>query len=297
MISRTTRRIGVALVGSAVLTACTSEHPDQRTPKPRGGSTSTSTVASPSRATPAVIPARSTYVALGSSFAAGAGVPREEPTCGRSDHSYPYLVARRLQLRLVDVACGGATTANVLTAPQGDAPPQIDAVTADTALVTMTVGGNDIAYTATTFQCSAGDDCMVNLDRKQIDAAVAALPGRLEAVVAAVRARAPRAKIALVTYPQVVPATAPCKALGLLPDEARYIHAMGQRLENVFVVVAKRTGIILVDAYASSVDHGVCAASGPRWVAGNQPTEGVAFHPTAAGHAAMADLVVAAVQQ
>ena len=60
-----------------------------------------------------------TYVALGSSFAAGPGVdPIVVPACGRSARNYPALVAERLGYDLVDVTSGGATVDDVLTRPQ-----------------------------------------------------------------------------------------------------------------------------------------------------------------------------------
>jgi hypothetical protein len=51
-----------------------------------------------------------------------------------------------MKLSLTDVSCGNATTDNILTTPQKDHPPQIDAVTPDTKLVTITIGGNDVGY-------------------------------------------------------------------------------------------------------------------------------------------------------
>src|SRR3982751_238342 len=94
------------------------------------------------------IPQGATYVALGSSFAAGPGIAAQAADspgrCGQSAENYARQVARALKLKLVDRSCGGATTADILgTGPLG-LPPQIDGLTADTALVTVTVGGNDV---------------------------------------------------------------------------------------------------------------------------------------------------------
>ncbi len=92
------------------------------------------------------------YVALGSSFASGYGqAPFEASTigsyCGRSLNDYPRQVSAALNLTLTDVTCGGATTDNILTVSQyGFIPPQINAVTSDTSLVTITAGGNDVNY-------------------------------------------------------------------------------------------------------------------------------------------------------
>jgi hypothetical protein len=49
-----------------------------------------------------------TYVALGSSFAAGPGIaPVVQKAALRSGRNYPHQVAERLSLRLVDVTCTG----------------------------------------------------------------------------------------------------------------------------------------------------------------------------------------------
>src|SRR5262250_1331586 len=105
-----------------------------RMPIPLLGLAATSTVA----AAPPSKGAR--YVALGSSFAAGPGIETQLGSCSRSDHNYAHLVAAALELELTDVSCGGATTANILDTPQGGATPQLAAVGADTALVTVTIG-------------------------------------------------------------------------------------------------------------------------------------------------------------
>jgi lysophospholipase L1-like esterase len=117
-----------------------------------GASSSTTT-----SATVAHFAAGAKYVALGSSYAAGPGIPTQSGgVCTRSSHNYANLVAAKLKLSLVDVSCSGATTANVLTTSQDTNSPQIHAVTSDTSLVTFTVGGNDIGYTATSFSCGRG---------------------------------------------------------------------------------------------------------------------------------------------
>lgn len=126
------------------------------------------------------------YVALGSSFAAGPGVAAQLGSCGRSDHNYSHLVATALGLALTDVSCNGATIPNIVNTPQRDAAPQIDAVTSDTALVTVTIGGNDIRFTSSTFACAgkaAAENCTANLDQAAIKEAVDQLPAWLGAML------------------------------------------------------------------------------------------------------------------
>lgn len=90
------------------------------------------------------------YVALGSSFAAGFGLGARDPgsalVCMRSSNGYPQQLARSLGLSLVDRSCSGAKASHVLRGGQFFLGPQIDAVGAQTELVTITVGGNDVHY-------------------------------------------------------------------------------------------------------------------------------------------------------
>ena len=180
---------------------------------------------------PATLSKGAGYVALGSSFAAGPGIETQLGSCGRSDKNYPHLVAAALELELTDVSCGGATTANILDTPQNGAAPQLAAVGADTALVTVTIGGNDITYSASTGRCGnakADEQCAAKLDQARIAALTAELPGRLAAVLDAIRSKAPKAVIVMVTYPRVVPPAAErCAAVGLIDARRRLFRQNG----------------------------------------------------------------------
>jgi len=66
--------------------------------------------------------------------------------------------ASACSLSLVDVTCSGATTADVLRAGQFDQPAQLDAVSDETQLVTVTIGGNDVFYMANLIAISCGPD-------------------------------------------------------------------------------------------------------------------------------------------
>ena len=96
------------------------------------------------------IPARSRYVAMGSSFAAGPGLPSRVPgsprRAGRSTGNYAHLVARELGLDLHDVTFSGATTSDLLGPSASGTAAQLDAVTPETSLVTITAGGNDVGF-------------------------------------------------------------------------------------------------------------------------------------------------------
>ena len=240
------------------------------------------------------------YVALGSSFAAGPGVATQLGTCGRSDHNYSHLVAAELGLTLTDVSCNGATIPNIVNSTQGDAAPQIDAVSRDTALVTVTIGGNDIRFTSSTFACAGkapADNCTANLDQAAISEALTQLPAQLTAMLDAIHARAPLAIVVLVAYPRVFPADAiSCRELELSSNDTVYLAALGQKLENAFVSVTADRRSLIADAYVLANGHGPCATS-ERWINGAQAANtGIRFHPTAEGHKEMARTVLAALE-
>jgi lysophospholipase L1-like esterase len=263
------------------------------------GAAPTTTVTAPAETTttttaPALLPAPgSTYVALGSSYAAGTGIEPLVDGC-RSSLNYPRRVAEALDLELVDVSCGGATTPQVIDQPQGDLPPQAGAVTADTSLVTVTIGGNDIGYIATALGCGdPATECSV--DQAALDAGIPQVRSSLLSLIDLLGTMAPEATIVLVTYPVLVPETE-CAALSFSPTEAALVRDIGERLQGVFLEVASETDIVLVDPYSAPGDHGPCAPDGERWVVGKDPAPGEAFayHPNADGHAAIADLIVGA---
>jgi len=101
-----------------------------------------------------------TYVALGDSYASGEGlapfVASVPPTCDRSALSYPYLTASMLGVgtsnSFIDVACAGARLSN-LADSLNSAPPQLDAVTDSTDLVTLQSGGNDVFFAELSASC------------------------------------------------------------------------------------------------------------------------------------------------
>ncbi|MCL9797676.1 SGNH/GDSL hydrolase family protein, partial [Frankia sp. AgKG'84/4] len=234
---------------------------------------------------------------MGSSFVAGPGIGRDIGAgCFRSARNYPHLVAQRLGLALADVTCSGATTANLLSIPQRGHPPQLDAVTPDTRLVTITVGGNDTGYSPATARCAAataaGRSCAALLPTPEVfAAAVVKLRSNLTQLLAAIDTAAPGVLVYLVTYPRIFPdPPVTCPDNVISTADTRTLAEMGSTLERTLRQVATERGIPLVDAYAASAGRDVCAAADTRWVEGSH-TSGVHYHPNAAGMAAVSRLV------
>lgn len=257
-------------------------------------------VPDPVRVPPSSAAPERSYVALGDSYTA-APLISDDPVadgCLRSSVNYPALVADELGYALTDVSCSGATTAN-LRAPQptttGDVPPQLDALEEDTALVTVGLGGNDDEVFARLIRCATGQSpCR---DRSGLESAVDGLGEHLTDAIGAIRERAPRAQVVVVGYPQIIDPQADCPDRLPVPAELRpFLAGLNERIHTVQERAARAADAPYVDLYGASAAHGVCADE--PWVNGLETTPGVglAVHPLAAGQAAAAELVLAAVE-
>ncbi|KAJ4418580.1 hypothetical protein N0V82_005466 [Gnomoniopsis sp. IMI 355080] len=95
-------------------------------------------------------------VSLGSSFAAGPGIPPQiNKAAMRSGSNYAHVLANRLisdggAVKLTDLTVSGATLLNVLQEPQTSRgqtfPAQVDHVPGNADVVLITGGGNDLGY-------------------------------------------------------------------------------------------------------------------------------------------------------
>ena len=240
------------------------------------------------------------YVSMGSSYASGPGVGRPvsaSGACERSQSNYAALLAERRGLDLVDVGCSGATTKDILDRSQNGFPPQIEAIDAQTRLVTVTIGGNDVHYIADLFGYSCrdtGEPCPVKSDG-EVDRDFAALPDSLRRIVAEVHRRAPQATLVLMEYLPVVPAAGPgdCAAVPLRPEDIARVRSVTARLADVIDSVAAETHSLLVQSSKIGIGHDACSTE--PYVAGFKPpvTAGwprpVGYHPNQKGMEALAE--------
>jgi lysophospholipase L1-like esterase len=254
------------------------------------------------------------YVALGDSYTSGPLIPNQTPesgACRRSDHNYPSLVAAALEIgRFTDASCAGATTA-AMAGPQPLAGglttgPQLDALGPDVDLVTVGIGGNDIGFGQIAITCAAlslfppfGAPCRHHFTRHgdEIGPRIDAVGPKVAAVLAAIRARAPAARILVVGYPVILPADGP-GCWPLMPiaiGDVAWLRGVEGRLNAMLAGEAARAGAGFVDTYDSSVGHDVCQLPGDKWVEGFVRTAPAsAVHPNALGMANTARRVVAA---
>ncbi|MDB5469039.1 MAG: hypothetical protein JWR84_599 [Caulobacter sp.] len=246
------------------------------------------------------------YVALGSSYAAGAGLGKLQKgsplLCARSVNGYPQQLGRLLGVAPVDMACGGAVTKNVLRGGQVFQGPQLRVITADTHLVTLTVGGNDVGYVGDLSLLAARkDDSLFGWLARTLwkgpraNRPYANLHDELLATLRAIQAKAPNARIVVATYPAVLPPTGTCARLGLTADEADQMRAVAARLAETTAAAAREGGVVLVDMNALGTAQNACAAD--PWTTGWRDAGPAPFHPTLAGAKATAEAVARAIEQ
>ncbi|MFF2125097.1 SGNH/GDSL hydrolase family protein [Streptomyces olivochromogenes] len=214
------------------------------------------------------------YVALGDSYTAGPGIPSRTGTptgCDRSDHNYP-------------------------------------------ALVTLGIGGNDIGFSELITQCAKSGilyfatgsgkytgnhapcrsqyvDGSTDTVRQKINT----VGDHLADTLAEVERRAPQARVYVVGYPAILPATAgDCgRDMGLAPGDVTFLHQEQQQLNATLRQRAEAAGAGYVDTYAPSKGHDACSARETRWVEPLVPLAPAApVHPNARGERGMADAVI-----
>ena len=246
------------------------------------------------------------YVALGDSYTSAPLTGRDVGPhgCEQSADNYPHLVARRLGLDLHDVSCAGAETTS-LTGPQRmgtfAVPPQLDAVTPSTRIVTLSVGANDqAAFSELIELCGRlsqsdphGTPCTdaVHGGTKMLAGYRAATTSRLVGVVRTIRRRAPHARVLVVGYPQVLPASGDCPELPIATGDIPFARRANEAFNDAMRAAVRRTGVEYVDTWRITRGHDICGAK--PWIAGVHPQGSAApFHPYAVEQSAVARVVV-----
>ncbi len=248
------------------------------------------------------IPAGSRYVAMGSSFAAGPGLPARAPgsprRAGRSTANYAHLVAAALDLDLHDVTFSGATTGDLL-GPHA----QLDAVTPETRLVTITAGGNDVGFlprltlTSLPWPLRALPRIRAQADAfgepPATDGRFADLERNFAAMAVRLQDQAPAARVLIVDYLTILPPDGPPPGPPPPPDVVAWGRAIAARLTSTFRAAAQAGGWTYVAAAAASADHHAWSAE--PWTRRFHLSlrGGAPYHPNAPGMAAVAGLVLA----
>jgi lysophospholipase L1-like esterase len=243
------------------------------------------------------------YVALGDSYSAASGVlppdPTAPPQCLRSTANYPHVVAEAIGAALTDVTCGGADTTDYFEPQYDGVAPQLDAVTADADLITMTIGGNDSGVfidsiiscgTAGLSTAGQGSPCKDRYGSSFADTIRSTTYPSLVNALRAVRAAAPDAEVAVLGYPWIMPKRGGCfDRMPVAEGDVPYLRGIQATLNDAVRRAAAATGATYVDMNRVSEGHDACQPLGVRWIEPVlQGTNAVVVHPNALGEQQMA---------
>ena len=249
------------------------------------------------------------YASLGDSYSSGMGSEKTPLTpantgvydqssgnCYRSSISAARLLASARNFTLNDVSCAGATTYNILTSGQNGQPAQITAVTAQTNLVTLTIGGNDVGLLSF-ISCAIDTECTnASSTTQSIRAGIAQLQPKIASVLSAIKSAAPTAQIRIAGYPYLLSSpdsttTGNCTVASL--DEVRLFDELIDQTNAAIRQAAQVAGnsVRYVDPVQANspfmqrdngLDRGACSTNTARLF--NGPTDGTGYwHPNAGG--------------
>jgi lysophospholipase L1-like esterase len=248
------------------------------------------------------------YVALGDSYSAASGVlpvDATSPQCLRSTANYPNVIAASIGAELTDVTCGGAETKDFFEGQHPGVAPQMDALSASTDLVTMTIGGNDSGvFIGAILACGAaslttagtGSPCKDQNGSSFEDTVRNVTYPDLVKALDAVHDRAPNAHVLILGYPWILPKSKGCfPILPVAEGDVPYLRSLQATLNDAVKRAAAATGSTYVDFTVASEGHDACAPLGTRWI---EPvvltTNPIVVHPNALGEAEMARHAIAA---
>lgn len=201
-----------------------------------------------------------TYVALGDSYSSGEGLSPYQSatdtsgnTCHRSRfQAYPELIsAADSGLPLEFHACSGAATGSYFATNPDEhhpsEPAQDSWLSSNTALVTMTFGGDNLTWNIALEHCTRVhipgytyyDSATCESDLGKVRDQVAAIKAKLVSVYTDVLARSPNARVRVLGYPPLFPdrgsKTSSCRigqAPGLTLSLTASVERQGVSIEN-----------------------------------------------------------------
>jgi lysophospholipase L1-like esterase len=231
-------------------------------------------------AVPAYAASTVRYVALGDSYSSGLGAGSYisgSGSCQRSTKAYSALwAAANAPASYVSVACSGATTTSVISG-------QLSALSTSTTLVSITVGGNDVGFAniMTTCVLSGTTECVAAVQAAE-NKAQTQLPGLLDSVYNGISARAPNARVVVLSYPVFYQLNV-AFCIGLSETSRAKIDEGINLLDNILRAAAQRHGFVFADVRSIFVGHQLC--SGDKWLhALNFLDLNISYHPMANGH-------------
>ncbi|ORM23973.1 SGNH/GDSL hydrolase family protein [Williamsia sp. 1135] len=249
------------------------------------------------------------YVSLGASFAAGAGVPERVPGspagCGRSTNNFAHVVAKTKDYQLTDVSCGGAQVRNLEISQLEGQGPQFEALRADTDLVTLLIGYNDsFVYTGSLNSCAEQQSggissevmtCEARNGTRFADAINTTTASAIAGALSDIKSKSPHARVIVVGYPAIFPQRGNCRPQNpySVADTA-YLNGIEKDLNAMLAREAGDAGVEYVDTFTPSIPYNSCTGPATRWIEPRTGAIGASTqHPNARGENGIAQQVLA----
>jgi lysophospholipase L1-like esterase len=235
---------------------------------------------------PAASAAASQYVALGDSYSSGVGTRtfyEESGSCKRSPKAYGPLVAAAKGYTLSFQACSGAKTTDVNSG-------QLGTLSSSTALVTITIGGNDAGFSNVIVNCALYFFTCGSAISEANNFIATKLPALLEATYKKIREKASTAKVVVLGYPKLFTKDGKtCNVNFLTSGNEKKLNETAEKLDAVIKARAEASKYTFVNPTVPFEAHEVC--SGSEWLNGQSNPLEESYHPNVSGQAEFTTLV------
>jgi lysophospholipase L1-like esterase len=229
---------------------------------------------------PAASAAASQYVDLGDSYASGVGTRvfySESGSCKRSPEAYGPKVSAAKGYTLSFQACSGAKTSDVIA-------NQLGTLSSGTALVTLSIGGNDAGFSNVILNCALYYFTCGSSINEANSYIATKLPGVLDTTYNDIRAKATTAHVVVIGYPHLFSADGKtCNANFLTSSNEKKLNETGDKLDAAIKARAEAHGFTFVDPRSAFANHSVCASE--EWLNGQSNPLEESYHPNVKGQA------------
>jgi len=227
---------------------------------------------------PAASAAASQYVALGDSYSSGVGTRvfyEESGSCKRSPDAYGPKIAAAKGYTLSFQACSGAKSTEVNE-------KQLGTLSASTALVTITIGGNDAGFSNVIINCALYYFTCGSAINEANEFIAKKLPGLLETTYKDIRAKATDAEVIVLGYPKLFTKEgATCNVNFLTSGNEKKMNETAEKLDAVIKGRAGAMNFKFVNPTSAFEPHEVCASE--EWLNGQSNPLEESYHPNVKG--------------
>jgi len=224
------------------------------------------------------------YVALGDSYSSGVGTRvfyNEE--CQRSPDAYGPKIAAARGYTLSFKACSGAKTPEVNS-------KQLGTLSSSTALVTITIGGNDAGFSNVILNCALYYFTCGSAISEANSFIAGTLPALLDTTYNDIRAKATTAHVVVLGYPHLFTAEGKtCNVNFLTSSNEKKLNETADKLDAAIKARAEAHKFTFVDPRSAFAPHEVCSSS--EWLNGQSNPLSESYHPNVSGQADFTSLL------